>query len=166
MSDILCMYYSRTGNTKTAMEELASALDAELAELRDGVDRTGVKGYLRSGMDAMRRTVEPLLPFETEKPLASYKLVILGTPVWAGRCSSAARSFLKEQGYLLTNVSYVLLRGGNAKYEEIYGLMDKYLSQPHRTAVSLRAGSVGYHFWQEEFLRQTRAFLEGRELRN
>ena len=33
MSDILCIYYSRTGNTKKAMEEIAAALDAELAEL-------------------------------------------------------------------------------------------------------------------------------------
>ncbi|WP_312611954.1 hypothetical protein [Oscillibacter sp.] len=166
MSDILCMYYSRTGNTKTAMQELAAALDAELVELKDGVNRSGVTGFLRSGMDAMRRTVETLQPIETEKPLTNYKLVILGTPVWAGRCSSAVRSFLQEQGHLLTDVSYVLLRGGNAKYEEIYDQMDKYLSQPHQTAVSLRAGSVGYHFWQEEFLRRTRAFLEGRESQN
>ena len=35
MSDILCIYYSRTGNTKKAMEEIAAALDAELVELRD-----------------------------------------------------------------------------------------------------------------------------------
>ena len=42
MSDILCIYYSRTGNTKKAMEEIAAALDAELAELRDDADRSGV----------------------------------------------------------------------------------------------------------------------------
>ena len=30
MKDILCIYYSRTGNTKKAMEEIAEALDAEL----------------------------------------------------------------------------------------------------------------------------------------
>lgn len=166
MNDILCMYFSRTGNTKAAMEELAAALDAELVELSDGVDRSGVKGFLRSGMDAMCRTMAPLRPFETKKPLANYKLVILGTPVWAGRCSSVLRGFLKEQGYLLTNVSYVLLRGGNGKCEEVYQQMDKYLSQSHRTAVSLRAGSVGYRFWQEEFLRQTRAFLEGLEIQD
>lgn len=166
MSDILCMYFSRTGNTKAAMEELTAALDAELVELSDGVDRSGARGFFRSGMDAMRRTVAPLQPFETKKPLANYKLVILGTPVWAGRCSSVMRSFLVEQGYLLTNVSYVLLRGGNGKCGEVYQQMDKYLSQPHRTAVSLRAGSVGYRFWQEEFLRRTRAFLEGQEIQN
>ena len=34
MSNILCMYYSRTGNTKKAMEEIAQELGAELVELR------------------------------------------------------------------------------------------------------------------------------------
>ena len=160
MSDILCMYYSRSGNTKTAMEELAKMLGAEVAELSDGVDRSGWKGFVRSGMDAMRRTIAPIKPFATKKPLGSYKLVILGTPVWAGRCSSVVRGFLKEQGYLLNDVSYVLLRSGNSKHEEVYQQMDGYLSKPHRTAVSLRAGSVGYHFWQEEFVRQTQAVLE------
>ena len=47
MSDILCIYYSRTGNTKKAMEEIAAALDAELAELRDNADRSGWRGWLR-----------------------------------------------------------------------------------------------------------------------
>ena len=62
MSDILCIYYSRTGNTKKAMEEIASALDAELAELRDGVDRSGWKGWLRCGLDAMREKHPPRGP--------------------------------------------------------------------------------------------------------
>ena len=68
MSKILCIYYSRSGNTKQAMEELAQALDAELVEITDGVDRSGTAGWLRSGRDAMRRTLEPLKPFETERP--------------------------------------------------------------------------------------------------
>lgn len=41
MKDVLCIYYSRTGNTKKAMEEIAQDLDAELAELHDDVDRSG-----------------------------------------------------------------------------------------------------------------------------
>ena len=41
MRDILCMYYSRTGATRQAMTEIAQALDAELVELTDGVDRSG-----------------------------------------------------------------------------------------------------------------------------
>lgn len=80
MRDILCMYYSRTGATRQAMTEIAQALDAELVELTDGVDRQGARGYLRSGMDAMRRATLPLAPYETERPLSEYRLVILGTP--------------------------------------------------------------------------------------
>ena len=33
--DILCLYYSRTGHTKFAMEEIAAALDCECVEMRD-----------------------------------------------------------------------------------------------------------------------------------
>ena len=38
--------------------------------------------------------------------------------------------------------------------------MDRYTPCGHRTAVSLRSGSVGYAVWQEEFLRQTQEFLQ------
>ena len=55
-NNILCVYYSRTGNTKRAMEEIAHALNAELVELRDGVDRGGWRGWLRCGRDAVRRS--------------------------------------------------------------------------------------------------------------
>lgn len=55
MHDILCIYYSRSGNTRAAAEEIAAALDAELAEITDSQDRSGLKGYFRSGLDAMRR---------------------------------------------------------------------------------------------------------------
>ena len=163
MSDVLCIYYSRTGSTRAAMEEIARELGAELVELRDGVNRSGARGWLRCGMDAMRRTCPPVETPETKRPLADYRLVIIGSPVWAGRCSSVARSFLKQYGKELQNAAYVLLRGSEDKNEEVYDQMDLYTPCGHRAAVSLRSGSVGYAFWQEEFLRQVRDFLSGQE---
>lgn len=160
MSDILCMYYSRTGNTKKAMEEIAEALGAELVELSDETERSGWKGWLRCGLDAMRRTTTPLKPYQTKRPLKEYRLVILATPVWAGRCSSVVRCFLKKHGRELKNVAYVLTRKSENKYEEIYDQMDLYTTAPRQVTVSLRCGSVGYEFWQEEFLRQVREFLD------
>ena len=93
-NNVLCVYYSRTGNTRTAMEEIAKALGAELAELQDNTDRSGWGGWLRCGLDAMRRTVPPV-KCTARFPLTDYRLVIVGSPVWAGRCSSVVRSFLK-----------------------------------------------------------------------
>ena len=140
MSDILCIYYSRTGNTKKAMEEIASALDAELAELRDDADRSGWKGWLRCGLDAMRRSTRPVAPVETARPLGDYRLVILGTPVWAGRYSAVMRAFLKERGGEIQNAAYVLTRSSGAQYQEIYRQMDLSVPAGHRAAVSLAGG--------------------------
>ena len=163
MSDVLCIYYSRTGSTRAAMEEIARELGAELVELRDGVNRSGARGWLRCGMDAMRRTCPQAEKPETKRPLSDYRLVIIGSPVWAGRCSSVARSFLKQYGKELQNAAYVLLRGSEDKNEEVYDQMDLYTPCGHRAAVSLRSGSAGHAFWQEEFLRQVRDFLSGQE---
>ena len=163
MSDILCIYYSRTGHTRRAVKEIAEALDAEIVAITDGRDRSGWKGYLRSGMDAMRKDCPDVLPFETERKLENYRLVIVGTPVWAGRCSSVIRSFLKNHGGELNRVAYVLTRGSEHRSEDIYRQMDQYTGKPHQAATSLRVGHVGHTFWQEEFLRQIRELLAEEE---
>ncbi len=160
MRDVLCVYYSRTGNTRKVMKTIAAALDAELVELSDGVDRKGVRGWLRSGLDAVKRDCPRTHSFETERKLENYRLVIVGTPVWAGRCSSVVRSFLKQRGGELSRVAYVLTRSSEHRSEEVYRQMDLYTKQPHRAATSLRVGHVGHIFWQEEFLRQVRELLD------
>lgn len=162
MSDILCIYYSRTGNTKKTMKGIAASLSAELVELSDGAARGGPMGWLRSGMDAMRRTTLPVT-FETQRPLSEYRLVIIGSPIWAGRCSSVARGFLKEHGQELQNVAYVLLRGSDDKNEDVYEQMDLYVPRPRIAAVSLRRGSVGYVFWKDQFLHSVREFMNHQE---
>ena len=130
MRDVLCIYYSRTGNTKRVMETIAKEMDAELLALTDGVERSGLRGWLRSGMDAMRKDCPDVLPFETERKLENYRLVIVGTPVWAGRCSSVIRSFLKNHGGELNRVAYVLTRGSEHRSEDIYRQMDQYTGKP------------------------------------
>ena len=141
------------------MGEIAAALDAELVEIRDAVERSGWQCWLRCGRDSMRKTTQPLSHFETDKPLDQYRLVIVGTPIWAGRCSSPARTFLKDHGRELQNAAYVTTRSSEGRFQEVYDQMDRYVPAGHRAAVSLRLGSVGYVFWKEEFLRHVREFL-------
>ena len=160
MSDILCMFYSRTGNTEETMKEIAAALEAELVEITDDVDRSGLRGFLRSGKEAMRRSTHPLEKFQTEKNLEDYRLVILGSPVWAGRCSSPIRALLKRRGLEMKRVAYVLTRTSERHYEEIYDQMDQYTAQKHVLAVSLRPKSVGYAFWRDKFIQDVKRYLE------
>ena len=157
--DILCLYYSRTGNTKFAMEEIAAALDCECVEIKDRVNRDGAIGYLRCGLDAMRKRTRAMEPYETSRALQDYRLVILGTPIWAGRCSSIARGFLKRRGLEIQNIAYVLTHGSEEAYKDVYGQMDHYVERPHVAEVSLRIGSTGYHFWRDEFVRNVTNYM-------
>lgn len=159
MSDVLCIYYSRSGKTKQAMEEIAQALNAELVEITDGEDRSGFKGFMRSGMEAMRRSTRPLKPYELQRGLEEYRLVVIGTPVWAGRCSSVVRAFLKRRGLEMKRVAYLLTRDSDKHYEEVYEQMDQYVSRPHVAAGSVRVGDVGYAFWRDKFIQDARAYL-------
>ncbi|MFR0769712.1 MAG: flavodoxin family protein [Dysosmobacter sp.] len=109
------------------------------------------------------RTALTFCRLETERKLENYRLVIVGTPVWAGRCSSVIRSFLKNHGGEMKRVAYVLTRGSEHKSEDIYRQMDQYTGKPHQAATSLRVGHVGHTFWQEEFLRQIRELLAEEE---
>ena len=70
-------------------EEVAEALGCECLEIRDKIDRGGTMGYLRCCFDAMHKRTSAVSRPKCARPLSDYKLVILGTPVWAGRCSSA-----------------------------------------------------------------------------
>ena len=110
MSNCLCIYYSRTGNTRAVMEKIAELLDAELLEITDGKARKGVVGFVAAGLDAMKKTPEALMPFQTKHPLGQYDEIVLATPVWAGRCSSITRSFLIEHGKELPERWPTLLR--------------------------------------------------------
>lgn len=154
MSNILCIYYSRTGNTEQLMREIAAALDAELVRLEDGVNRRGLTGWLRSGMQAVARRIPPVKKPETLRPLSIYSLVIVGTPVWAGRCSAPVRSFLREYGQDIRRTAYVITRGSDGRYEEVFQQMDMYVRAPHVAAATIRPNTVGAAFWRDEFLKK------------
>jgi len=158
---ILCVCYSRTGSTLQAMSEIAEALDCELVELKDKVNRSGALGYIRCGLDAMRKRTRPTTKLVTERELSDYELVILGTPIWAGRCSSVIRGFLKRHGGEMQNVGYVITHKSEVLYKEVYRQMDLYVDKAHVADVSLRPGDTGYHFWRDQFIKKCSDFISG-----
>ena len=146
-------------SAREAADILCEALDCECVEMRDRVDRDGAIGWLRCGLDAMRRRTRAMEPFDTRRALQDYRLVILGTPIWAGRCSSIARGFLKRRGLEVQNIAYVVVHGSEELYKDVCDQMDQYVDHPHVADVSLRIGSAGYHFWRDEFIRNVTNYM-------
>ena len=92
----IVVYYSLEGNTKQAAERLAGQLQAELLEIRllKEIPKEGGKKFMIGGMQATFGICPKLS--DTAFDLASYDEIILGTPVWEGKCAPAIRSFIKK----------------------------------------------------------------------
>lgn len=111
MSDVLCIYYSFSGQHPPGHEgDRRRCGRGDRGHRRRAPTATVGRGRLRAGKDAMRRTTAPLKPFTTQRNIEDYKLVIVGTPVWGGRCSSPIRGLLKRRGLEMSRVGYVLTR--------------------------------------------------------
>jgi flavodoxin len=107
----LVVYYSRTGNTRTVAGELVAALEADVDQLYDGRDRSGVFGYLRCAREALQKRTIELVPPAYDA--SSYGVVVLGTPVWAGNISSPLRSYVAAHKAQLQQVAFFCTQGGS-----------------------------------------------------
>ena len=159
MGDVVGVYYSRTGRTEKAMTEIAQALNAELVKIEDGQDRSKLRGYLRSGLEAMSKKLCPIEPVQTERPLNEYRLVIIGTPAWAGRCASPVKSFLVQNAGKLPQVSCVVTRSGADRCDDVLAHMATVLKRMRLTDASLRPDDAGYEFWRDKFIQDTKNAL-------
>lgn len=156
MANILCVYYSRTGHTEKLVRDIAQELDCEVVKLEDGVNRKGLYGWITSGLQTVARKVPPVNELTTKHKLKDYDLVILATPVWAGRCSVPMRSFLIKNGDKLRNTAFIITRTCSLRYDEVLDQMDQYLRKPHQFALSIQHDTIGADFWRDEFLSAVR----------
>ena len=106
----LVVYYSRTGNARFVAQTIAAEIGADIEEVIDLKKRSGVLGFLSGGSDA-RRGKETKIASTTKSP-ADYDLIIVGTPVWAGRPSPAITTYLKKNDLSGKKVAVFFTQGG------------------------------------------------------
>jgi len=90
----LIVYYSRSGTTRAVARRLGELLGGDVEEIRDMRSRKGAIGFMRSGFEALgKRKTAIVLPASNPK---DYDLVVVGTPIWAGRIASPMRAYLNQ----------------------------------------------------------------------
>lgn len=110
MRNILVVYYSRTGHTRQIAEAIAAKCSANLEAIHDVSSRLGFLGYWRSGREAWREQTTEIR--QVEKDPAAFDLVVIGTPVWAGRMSSPIRTYITEQRSRFKRIAVFCTLGG------------------------------------------------------
>jgi flavodoxin len=122
----LVVFYSRSGNTRTVGQEIAGTLKADLDEIIDTKDRSGIFGWLRGGRDAMRKISTAI---KVKKSPEKYDLVVIGTPIWAWTLTPAVRIYLSTNK--LRKVAFFCTSGGSKG--TVFRDMEKLSSRPLAT---------------------------------
>jgi len=120
MEEVLIVYYSRTGTTRQAAQQLAAMTGWPLAEVVDESGRAGWVGDLRCMLDVLLRR-RPAYGYQGPGFASTEHLVVMA-PVWLGRLAAPMRAFLCDRGTLANGVSAVIVmasRGGLSAGEEI-----------------------------------------------
>ena len=93
MKPTVIAYYSRTGVTRKVAEQLAALLDADLEEIREAKDRSGVLGLLSAAWDSTLKREADLTSRHT---VEGRNTVVIGTPTWGFKPPPAVRSYLRK----------------------------------------------------------------------
>ncbi|PLX27503.1 hypothetical protein C0583_03040 [Candidatus Parcubacteria bacterium] len=145
----LIIYYSRTQTTKKIAEKIAEKLSADILEIKDKKNRTGIKGYMTAGSDAMRGALTELEEFD--KSPADYDLCVLATPVWAWRPSVPISTFIEKQKENMGEVALIITQGAEPpKQENIFGMMEEKLGKKSMANLHLSTLQVKKEAYEEQ----------------
>ncbi|HZW13385.1 MAG TPA: flavodoxin [Noviherbaspirillum sp.] len=126
MRACLVVYFSRTGMTRKAAEEIAAACRCKLEPILEKTDRSGLKGYIFSGYQAVMKKLPEINP-SSEDP-GDYETLILGTPVWASSVSAPTRSYIAQNAGHFNKIAVfctMMRSGGDKALDEIEALAGK-----------------------------------------
>ena len=129
----IIVYYSLDGNTKNAAATLAKLIDADVCEIQPVKPiKSAGKPTFRTLMTGGGQVTFGLCPKikEISADLSQYDRIILGTPVWAGKCASFVRTFAKKyarQHDLTDKVTAVFTLSGSGENAKCVSQLKKLL---------------------------------------
>jgi flavodoxin len=127
----LIVYYSRTGTTKKAAEAIAKTLKAGIEEIVDMKKRSGWQNYLSSGRDALRKKLTEIRPIKNNPK--NYDMIILGTPIWAGRMAPAVRTYISQNKKAFKRVAFFCTMGGSGDKSAFKDMQESAGKKPEAT---------------------------------
>jgi menaquinone-dependent protoporphyrinogen IX oxidase len=112
----LVIYYSRSSITKKIAQTISEKNNADIEEIVDTQQRGGIIGFIKSGFQAVYDKLTKIEDIKSN--LDDYDLVILGTPVWAGKPSTPATTFIKKYHTKIKNLAvFITHANSNNSYQ-------------------------------------------------
>lgn len=124
---VLVVYYSRTGTTRKLAQKLSAQLNADIEEIVDKKNRSGLIGWLYGGRDGMKRIPTEIDPIKNNP--SDYDVVLIGGPLWGFKgIAPASRTYLLQNKDKIKQVAFFMTRAGKSPsspalddLKEVYG---------------------------------------------
>lgn len=137
----LVVHYSHGGHTRRLARAIGDALGADVEEIHDRVDRSGIFGFLRSGLEVLLGAST-----EIQRPKhdpADYDLVVVGSPVWVGSPSTPVRTWLWLERERLPALALFVTLGGVGSERAFAVMRDVAGKEPVATLAVREAETAG-----------------------
>lgn len=156
MKSCLVVFYSRSGMTRKIAGEIAQACGGDVEAIRETGIRAGPLGYFRSGFEALTKKLPAIKP--TIKDPAKYRIVVLGTPVWASNISSPMRSYIMQNRNRFNEVAAFCTMGDSGG-DKVLNEISELCSKP----LSARLLLTDHQIAKREYREQITAFVKSFE---
>jgi flavodoxin len=146
----LIVWYSRDGHTQKVGKKLTELINAESEEIYDLKNRKGIINWFIAGRDAMKQLKTEIQFYKDPK---NFDLIIIGTPVWAGRMAPAIRTYIEKNNMNFSKVCVFCTHGGNSSGKTLVE-MEQILP------VILKEDFQSKEIERDEYLSKLQAFAE------
>ena len=130
--------------------------NATVEEIVDRKKRSGVLGFIGGGRDAMLGRDTEIDPVAAD--VASFDLVILGTPVWANTMAPAVRMFILQKKEDVRRPAFLCTMGGSGDKKTFQKMQDLLGKSPVAT-LALKTRHVKKER-PDEYVAKIAAFVE------
>ena len=117
-SEVLVIYYSRSGNTEAMAREIARKFDANIIKIEAEKYPLDLQGWRNAGTDADQKITQVAIKPE-KVDMKKYNLIFLGSPIWWFRPAPPLWTFVLKNNFKGKNVVLFNTFNSRFKNEEI-----------------------------------------------
>ena len=160
-TDVLVVYYSRSGNTEAMAREIARKFEADIVRIESEKYTLDYQGWRHAGRDADQKVVGTEIKPETVD-MDKYRLVFLGSPIWWFRPAPPLWTFVEKNDLSGKNVILFNTFNSRFKSEEIDEFGQKIEEKGGRLIdhIYVRRGRVYHQMNGEQLIEESREIVD------
>lgn len=160
-SDVLVVYYTRSGNTEAMAREIARKFDADIVRIKAEKYSLDYQGWRNAANDANDKVTRIQIKPKVVD-LEKYRLVFIGSPIWWYRPAPPLWTFVENNDFKEKNVILFNTFNSRFKSEEIEIFRGEIEKKGGRLIdhIFIRRGRVYYQKSGEQLLEESQEIIK------